>query len=364
MLRRISCASVVVFAPLWFAGCVAQTAGQERQTSARPGGCDGLTADEQAPFKARVRAMLERQQFGALDDLADALHRTKARFAGGDWKSFRFQEALGAPADGCDDTDAHWTELLAVLRRWHEQRPGSLPAAIAIADASVGCGGKPRGTGFADAVTPEGWRLLRQRMGPAEGILMNAAGAAAKTPEWYRAMIHLGRVQSWERPRVDALFEQASTLEPPYLHVYSEMARYLTPRWHGAAGDWENMADRSAERLGGREGSVIYSHIAWQISKLHRGHEFFDDNRVSWPRVKQGFIDREALYGATGRNLNAFCKLAADAADRQTARELFVRIGDEWDPGVWRERRYFDDYRKWAAGNPRGLADIRSRCCS
>src|SRR4029453_16261206 len=81
MLRRISSASVVAFAPLWFAGCVAQTAGQERQTSARTGGCNAPVQDEQEPFKATVRAMLERQQFGALDDLADELHRTKARFA-------------------------------------------------------------------------------------------------------------------------------------------------------------------------------------------------------------------------------------------------------------------------------------------
>jgi hypothetical protein len=44
-----------------------------------------------------------------------------------------------------------------------------------------------------------------------------------------------------------------------------------------------------------------------------------------------------------GRHLNAFCKLAADAADRRTTRELFVRIGDGWDPGVWRERKYFDN---------------------
>jgi hypothetical protein len=293
--------------------------------------------------------MLERKQFEALDDLADQLNRTKARFAGGDWKSYRFQEALGQPAGGCDDTEAHWTELLAVLTRWHEQRPASMPAAIAIADASVGFGWKARGTGYRDTVTPDGWRLLGERMAPAAGILMNAAGAAPKTAEWYRAMIHLGRVQGWDRERVDALVEQAVTVEPQYLHLYSEMARYLLPRWHGDEGDWEDFAERSAERLGGREGSVVYSHIAWQISKLYRGHEFFDENRVSWPRIKQGFIDREALYGASARNLNAFCKLAGAAADRQTTRELLARIGDEWDPAVWQERKYFDGYRKWAS---------------
>jgi Domain of unknown function (DUF4034) len=343
------CLSVVALAALASAGCVAQTTGQDHETSAGTSGCGGPAPDQQEPFKADVRAMLERKQFEALDGLAAELNRTNARFAGGDWKSYRFQEALGTPAGGCNDTDPHWEELLAVLARWREQRPASIPAAIASADASVGYGWKARGTGYANTVTPDRWRLLGERMAPAEGILMSGAGGAARTLEWYRAMIDLGRVQGWDSPRVEALFEQAVALEPRYLHVYSAMARYLTPRWQGGDGDWEDFAERSAERLGGREGSVVYSHIAWQISKLHRGHEFFEQNRVSWQRIKQGFIDREALYGASLRNLNAFCMLAGAAADRQTTRELLARIGDEWDPGVWRERKYFDGYRKWAS---------------
>ncbi len=349
ILLRLACANVIALLPLGLTGCVAPTAGQERQTTTGRGGCTELGPDEQEPFKADVRAMLERNQFAALDDLSDQLNRTKARFAGGDWKSYRFQDALDTPAGGCDDTDAHWQELLAVLTRWQKQRPASMAAAIAIADASVGYGWKARGSGYADTVTSDGWRLLAKRMAPAADVLTNQGDVSAKTPDWYRGMIHLGRVQGWDRKRVDALFEEAITLEPKYLHVYSEMARYLMPRWHGEEGDWEDFTERSAERLGGQEGAIVYSHIAWQISKMYRGHQFFDENRVSWPRIKQGFVDRETLYGSSLRNLNAFCKLAADAADRQTTRALFARIGDEWDPGVWRERKYFDSYRKWAA---------------
>jgi hypothetical protein len=347
VLERVVCASVAGLAILAFAGCAAQAARQVQETSSAKRRC-APTPDVQEPFKADVRAMLERKQFQDLDDLAGELDRTKARFPGGDWKPYRFQEALGAPAGGCDDTDENWERLIAVLTRWHEQRPASIAAAIALADAAVGYGWKARGSGFGNTVTPEGWQLLGERMAPAEGIVMDAGGRAAKTPEWYRVMIDLGRVQGWDRERVDALFEQAVALEPRYLHVYSAMARYLTPRWQGEDGDWEEFAERSGERLGGREGSVVYSHLAWQISKLYRGHEFFDRNRVVWPRLKQGFIDREALYGASLRNLNAFCMLAGSAADRQTTRELFARVGDEWDPGVWVERKYFDGYRKWA----------------
>jgi hypothetical protein len=161
-------------------------------------------------------------------------------------------------------------------------------------------------------------------------------------------MIDAGRMEGWDRPRVEALFEEAVAREPKYLHVYSAMARYLMPRWQGEEGDWETFAERSRERLGGREGSVVYGHVAWQVSKLYRGADFYKQNRVSWDLVKQGFIDREALYGFSVRNLNGFCLLAGGAADRETTKNLMARIGDAWDADVWKERKYFDGYRKWA----------------
>jgi len=304
--------------------------------------------DPQESFKTEVRSLLEQQNFMRLDEMGDELNRTKARFPGGDWKSYRFIEALAGPVEGEKAPDEVWEHRLAVLRRWRAERPQSMTAAIALVDGSVNFGWKARGKGFADTVTPEGWRLLAQRMGPAEDILLDVARRTPKTLDWYRAMIDLGRIQGWDRARVDALFEDAVALDPHYLHVYSAMARYLMPRWQGEEGDWERFADKSAERLGGQEGSIVYGHIAWQISKFYRGHDFFDQNAVSWPRVKQGFIDRETVYGTSVRNLNAFCLLAGSAADRETTRKLLTRIGDQWDPAVWQEWKYFEGYRKWA----------------
>ena len=59
-------------------------------------------------------------------------------------------------------------------------------------------------------------------MAPAEGILLNTAGAPAKTLEWYRAMIHLGRVQAWDRQRVDAM--PAGRQVPRRFAVYVQMS--------------------------------------------------------------------------------------------------------------------------------------------
>jgi hypothetical protein len=344
ILQRIAHWSAIGFAALTVAACTPGAAGYQETAAAR----SAPAADPQEPFKEDVRALLRQEQFERLDRLADELVKTKARFPGGDWKSYRFQEALGKPAGGEKTSDEERESHIAVLQRWHSARPDSMAAVLALTDAMIAYGWKARGTGFADKVTPEGWRLLRARTAPVDDLLTDIGHRVPRTPDWYCAMIDAGRIEGWDRERVDALFEEAAALEPTYLHVYSAMARYLTPRWQGEEGDWETFAERSADRLGGREGSVVYGHVAWQISKLYQGADFYKQNRVSWDRVKQGFIDREALYGFSLRNLNAFSQLAGAAADRETTRALLARIGDGWDADVWKERKYFDGYRKWA----------------
>jgi hypothetical protein len=139
--------------------------------------------------------------------------------------------------------------------------------------------------------------------------------------------------------------------EKLYPHLYSAAARYLTPRWYGDEGEWERFADGVANRIGGVEGSAIYAHIASEMGGLYGAREFFAQTAVSWPRIKQAFIDRDTKYGQTPRSLNTLCLLAGGARDKKTTREMFALIGDDWDPAVWLERRYFDSYRAWAFRN-------------
>jgi hypothetical protein len=343
-LERIAHCATIGLVALALSACMPRAAGYEREADAA---APPPAVDPQEPFKNEARALLRQEQFAQLDHLAEELVKTKARFPGGDWKSYRFQGALGNPLGDDSASDAEWERHIAVLQRWHTARPNSMAAVLALTDAMVGYGWKARGNGFAPSVTPEGWRLLRERTAGVEDLLTEIGTRVARTPDWYCAMIDAGRTQGWDRVRVEEIFAEGVEREPTYLHLYSAMARYLTPRWQGEPGDWEDFAERSAESLGGREGSVVYGHIAWQISKLHRGAAFYKENRVSWDRVKQGFIDREALYGVSVRNLNAFCLLAGSAADRETTRKLLERIGDNWDAEVWKEHRYFDEYRKW-----------------
>lgn len=63
---------------------------------------------------------------------------------------------------------------------------------------------------------------------------------------------------------------------------------------------------------------------------------------LSWDRVKQGFVALEKLYGSTNQQLNAFAFMAVRHGDSETARQIFTRIGDNWDEDVWGGKDRFE----------------------
>jgi hypothetical protein len=64
--------------------------------------------------------------------------------------------------------------------------------------------------------------------------------------------------------------------------------------------------------------------------------------------MREGFLNLEQSYSANAERLNEACLLAALAGDRETARALFDKIGENGDLSVWRTKANFDVYRAWA----------------
>lgn len=120
------------------------------------------------------------------------------------------------------------------------------------------------------------------------------------------------------------------------------------PRWLGQPGDWEHFADDVSQRVGGRDGSVVYGHTMWHLEPFYGSRAFSDEHAALWPRIKQAFVDREAMYGSSPELLNAFAVLATGMRDRQTAHDVLATLGDKWDLTLWQKRRTFDSFVKWA----------------
>ncbi|MGH9740079.1 MAG: hypothetical protein ACRD4X_16075 [Candidatus Acidiferrales bacterium] len=159
----------------------------------------------------------------------------------------------------------------------------------------------------------------------------------------------LARSEGWPEAKTRSIFDSAVALQPDYYHSYREFAYDLLPKWSGAPGDVEAFAEQSRERLGGNEGAFVYFEIA---TVIYCGCA--DDPRptLSWAIIQQGFAVMEQEYGVTNLKLNRFAMLAYIYNDDAVMRRIFARIGDNWDPSVWKDAKSFQYAKNLAFSSP------------
>lgn len=304
---------------------------------------DLLAERDEAAYGTRVRTQLEQENFLVLDNVAAAERAGKTRFPGGDWKLFTFYSAVESPREKPPATEAEWADTLDRLKRWAAQRPESITAQVSLGYAYLNYAWQARGEGDAVSVTPEGRRLLNERVTLAETELL---GAEAKCPEWYFVMLQIGRLKGWEAEDLTAFLQKAVAFEPEFYYSYQEVARSLMPKWRGKEGDVEKFAEESANKAGGKAGDILY----WQITQSLMGDRELGNivQHLSWSRAMVGYQALVAQYGVTPVRQNQLAQMAARFGDYMVTDETIAQIGDRWDPGTWGTREYFEKVKKWA----------------
>jgi hypothetical protein len=234
--------------------------------------------------------------------------------------------------------------------------PASVTARVAAADILVSAAWKARGTGYASEVSEENFRLFKERHAAARKILEETEKLPESCPVFYDVLLHLARGQGWEREEYERLFAKAVDLDPLYTDFYVEKAYYLLPQWYGRPGEWEKFAETSAEAVKDPAGMELYARIIWNMSRVYgtKGEDLFKKTDVSWPKMRQGFIEADKRYPGSLITLNGFAWFACLAGDKETAKGLFARLGDGYDPSVWGNPVLYHRWRDWANGTESG----------
>jgi len=332
-----------LFAALTFI-CVCGYLPAQTQNAAERAAAETLSASnefdiqEARGFQTNVRHLLNNDEFAKLEAIADKARTTKAHFRGGAWKLHSFYAVAQGPGSLTSTNDV-WQAHIARLNRWVAAYPNSPTSHIALARAYERYAWKARGMGDANTVTADGWKQFKARIQQAREILEASQSIAGKDPHWYWTMQTVALAQGWPRAQVDQLVDHAFAVEPGYYYVYTNEANYLLPRWYGKPGEAEEFAQSIADRVGGDEGNAIYFHIAETDDCCGKRDRL---PNLSWDRVKQGFNAVENAYGSTNHQRNVMAFLAIRNQDQEFAAQMFDRIGDDWDQGVWGSQANFN----------------------
>jgi hypothetical protein len=300
------------------------------------------------------RDLLSRR-YGELDVKARELRTSKARFRNGAWKLSLFYmafDSLGTSKSwypiAFEGQNPDWNEVFSRLKEWRDERPASVTARIALAQAWMAYAWEARGTSYAHKVNDQQWALFHERLAESARLLDEAKGLEEKCPEWWDAAMKLALGQGWDKARYRALMEEAVAFEPEYDSYYSSQAYFLLPRWYGEPGEWQREAGRWMERFGSPRGEEIYARIVWSFRNLGIADELIEETEIDWALTKRSFLHMRQKYPDSFEIESLFAVLSRHARDRAQARALMESIGNRMDRGVWRSERQFRSARKWA----------------
>jgi hypothetical protein len=305
--------------------------------------------ETEGEYGNQVATYLIEKNYEALEQAAREARTKKARFEGDVWKLYIFYDGLGKPTLGAEATDEDWNYHIGRVKDWEAARPQSVSARITLAQTYLMYANQARGGGYANTVSDTGWKLYHERIQLAAASLTHAAKLKEKCPYWYEVMQNVALAQGWDKAQARKLLDEAAAFEPNFYHYYREYANYLLPNWYGQPGESEAFAEEISNKVGGKEGKFIYFEIASLVT-CQCDSDASNIENFSWPKIKEGYAALGEFYGYSNLKLNRFAHMAVEANDKLAAQQAFAKIGNDWDHGVWRSSRKFEEAKNWAEG--------------
>jgi len=287
-------------------------------------------------------------QFDQIEEIGARIRRHKCRDWHGTWQLEWLYDGLG---DGeADITPDKRDAFKATLDRWQEAYPNSVMPLIVQAKTHIDYGWDARGSGYANTVTKEGWRVFHREIGIAEDYLLKAEALNGDDPELYAKMITVGMASNNSSREQQAIFEKGIGIELGYYPLYQRMAYSLTPRWGGRPGELERFAEHAVEQTRGQFGTALYAVIAQSILGCVGEENFVDDHFFKWKMLDQGFEELREAYPNSNWRLNQHCLLACIYRDQEKAKVLFEKIRGDVDDSIWHYGAGFHPWKQWAFG--------------
>lgn len=257
--------------------------------------------------KAKVAAFDERQSplkglehvdkdfwagnFKALDALEKVLLAEKRIEVNGVWTLCYFYDALAgedttAGARDLDEED--YKTRLAQFDKWLKENPSSAAARIGQAMTYYGYAWLARGSGYADTVTREGWRLYKERIAKGKAALDADPQIKKKDPSAFEAYATAALAQGVEKDQYLKMVDECHKAYPDFYQIDRSASYYLLPRWHGEDGDTARYIARRSDQLGGVEGDVLYARLVSHIMRYF-DEPFGSEGNFDFARFTRGY---------------------------------------------------------------------------
>lgn len=271
---------------------------------------------EREAIEKRVGALLEAEDFAALNKMEAEFRTSRARTPSGVWKlrvlhlSVRHFIEQTLPEANCISAAG------PMLSRWSAADP-SAPAPI-ITRASVlleqaWCKRHSDGWGYdafvADSSEADQW-LEAHKV------------SASVDPEYYATAEDIAFVTRSDKADFDRLLTEGIAREPGYYGLYFSAMKYYLPDAHGSNAEVDRIARLAADKTSKIDGTGAYALVYWVY--VDCGCSIWQ-SEVDWPLMKRSMADVVARYPADWNFVN-FARIACQMGDGSEAAMYLGRV--------------------------------------
>lgn len=277
--------------------------------------------------KAVERTLLD-GDFDRLDATGRTAHDLTHRLPGGTTELELFYRGLAQSDcfdyDHCQKDDV-FDRRRQQLEAWRDRAPADETPRVALLRFWHIAAWAARGCGFANTVTPAGWRLFGERLKIDAGYARDLR--PEDDPEATRILLELARDFGAPGAQIEGIYKVGRTRFPTYFPLYDTFANMIEAKWSGRS----DLATPYMRSLlidpGGETGDVAYSVAASTLIWATEGDQVFNPvTGIDWPTAQRAFATRARVYGLTPRDWMMLCYLATAAGDRDAARAAFKAI--------------------------------------
>lgn len=260
-------------------------------------------------------ALFDRQRFAELDGIAEELTHENPRLR----NAYPLQNSFF----GCLQREQYgiWEPLerIDLCRAWRAQRPQSYASILLEIQAEVKKAWKDRGCGFANEVTPDGWKGFRTHLDQAQSLYDNYEKENFPcVPYLCSLRIAIGMGKSEPNSLLFDVLKKAATVDPYNPDPYGAVYLALMPRWGGSNNELTKF-------LKSIPPEVFEDVIGWDSeSNPLPAQESRKLSAIGLNKLAQRFPSTETWSRALVR--------AREVSDRKLAQEALKNLKGQWSP--------------------------------
>jgi hypothetical protein len=297
---------------------------------------DGLGSVQQG------RALLAEKQYEKIESLAEAMSRQDAPLR---------MRPNQSPINVLNSWLFHSPDRPTVgweqaLEQWIEARPDADLPKLLLAEHYIHEAWRHRGNGFANTVTPEGWKGFHEYVAKTEPLLLPVCAKEKPLPMAYELVITLAMAQGWPRERWQPYADRLKAEAPGYVDAHSAVMMLLLRRWHGGPDDCVQYATDVADTIGGPAGDVMYARLlTGKAGMFKNDEEALAELRMDGRRALRGLLLMSQTNAEKAFALHWGLRLSTTGLkDRVEARKFYdllmaEQLFDEWESNWYYEMK-------------------------